>query len=518
MASEITQAVVYLSGAQITRTRTFKLKSGTNKVAFGDLPLDMNGRSITASSDGKCFVQSVSHSTVYAKTENKRISELYAKLEKLKGELSIERSMFGVLTEEENLIRKNAQTPDGKTFRSEDMKDAVLFFRERMASLCGEKFESQKKIEKLSYEISKIESQIGADDRGRRRSQVEIEVHCDGDTESELTISYFIHNARWIPYYDIRVKDIGSPLSLASKAIVYQNTGEDWNNIDIILSTGNPSLSGNLPDLRPWYIDFYVPYAPEPSPEWNTAYQAAPSMRLRKSAEMPVCADLCVEECASDALTVKPAAPLAVQTESVASVEYTLPVPYTVLSSETGKTVDILTHELKASYQYRCVRKLEKDVFLVAEVKDWTHLNLLAGNANVFFEDKYVGEIHVDPRKAEEGLRISLGRDKNIIVTRVRGKDYTSTSTMGSSAKASREWTINARNLRKQDIDITIEDQIPVSANKDITVDAVNVSGAELDKETGKLTWKFTLSPADSKVLSVKYMVTYPKNRTVILE
>ena len=227
MASEITQAVVYLSGAQITRSQTFKLKSGANKISFGDLPLDMNGQSITASSDGKCVVLSVSHNTVFAKTENKRISELYAKLEKLKDELKLEKSMFSVLAEEENLIRKNAQMPDGRTFRSEDMKEAVLFFRERMASLCSEKFELQKKIEKLSYEISKIESQIGADDLGRRRSQVEIEVFCDNDIESELTISYFIYNARWIPYYDIRVKDIDGPLSLASKATVYQNTGED---------------------------------------------------------------------------------------------------------------------------------------------------------------------------------------------------------------------------------------------------------------------------------------------------
>jgi uncharacterized protein (TIGR02231 family) len=226
------------------------------------------------------------------------------------------------------------------------------------------------------------------------------------------------------------------------------------------------------------------------------------------------------EECAEDAC-IEPsvAADFAAKpTESAASVEYTLPVPYTVLSSENGKSVDILTHELKAEYLYKCVRKLEKDVFLVADVKDWAHLNILAGKANVFFEDKYVGEITIDPRRAEEGLRISLGRDKNIIVTRVRGKDYTAAAMIGSSTKASREWTITAKNLRKQRIDIIIEDQIPVSANKGITVDAVTVSGAEHDKETGKLTWKFALDPAGSKTFPVKYAVTYPKNKTVILE
>jgi len=206
------------------------------------------------------------------------------------------------------------------------------------------------------------------------------------------------------------------------------------------------------------------------------------------------------------------------QTESGTSVEFALPVPYTVLSSNNGKSVDILTHELKAGYKYKSIRKLEKDVFLIAEVEDWEHLNLLAGNANVFFEDKYVGETLIDPRRASEGLTISLGRDKNIIVTRTRGKDFTAGSGIGSSVKVSREWVLTVKNLRKQKIDIILEDQIPVSANKSITVDAVTVSGAEYDKDKGKLVWKLALAPAESRSLNVKYVVTYPKNKTVILE
>ncbi|MCL2143443.1 MAG: DUF4139 domain-containing protein [Methanomassiliicoccaceae archaeon] len=509
MADDITQAIVYLSGAQITRARKFRLKEGINKITFKDLPEDMNGQSITASSDGRCVVLSVSHTVVNAGAGNKRISGLYAKREELSDMLKMERNMFNVLTEEENLIRKNAQTPDGRVFRSEDMKNAVLFFRERMASLCNEKFASQKKIEKLTYELSEIESQIGMDDRNKRRSQVDIEVHSDSDSESELTISYFIRNAGWIPYYDVRVKDIVSPLSLSSKASVYQNTGEDWNNISMVLSTGNPSLSGNLPDLRPWYLDFYEPYVS--NARMKQSFQAAPLAKVSADSLKECVAEDCKAPIEADRFAASTA-------ESVASVEYTLPVPYTILSSENGKAVDILTHELKAEYQYICVRKLEKDVFLVADVKDWAHLNLLAGSANIFFEDKYVGEITIDPRRAEEGLRISLGRDKNVIVTRVRGKDHTAEPMLGQSTKASREWTLTAKNLRKQKIDIIVEDQIPVSVNKAITVDAAAVSGAEHDRDTGKLTWKFSLDPAASKTMQVKYTVTYPKNKTVILE
>jgi uncharacterized protein (TIGR02231 family) len=501
---------VYLSGAQITRTETFKLKEGTNKILFKDLPLNINGQSISASSDGKCAVLSVSYSNIYAKTENKRISDLHARLEKLTDELEITQRKFNVLTEEEELIRVNTRASDKKIFRSEDMKDAVAFFRERMAALCSEKFALQKEIKELNRKISDIRSEIGADEMERRRSQVEIEVHCKSDTDSELTISYFIHSARWAPYYDIRVKDVEGPVSIASKATVYQNTGEDWNNVNIILSTGNPSLSGSAPDLDPWYIDFYEPIAP-------AVRRKEMSFQTFNAAAAEKLAEPCLDECREDSMMVMDEY-IAKPTESVTSVEYALAVPYTVLSSNNGKSVDILTHEVKAEYIYKSVRKLEKDVFLIADVKDWEHLNLLAGNANIFFEDKYVGETYIDPRKAGESLHISLGRDKNIIVTRIRGKDFTAKAGIGSSVKASREWVLTVKNLRKQKIDIVVEDQIPVSVNKSITVDAVTVSGAEYDKEKGKLEWKLALAPAESRSFNVKYTVTYPKNKTVILE
>ena len=507
MADNITQAVVYLNGAQITRAQSFELKKGTNKVSFKDLPLDMNGQSITASSDGKCIVVSVVHSTVYAKAGDKRTSDLYVKLKKLKDELKMERNMLGVLTEEENLIRKNTQTQDGKIFRSEDMKNAVLFFRERMTALCAEKLEAQKRIDKLSEDVANIEAQIGMDDRDRMRSNVEVEVHCKNDVTSELTITYFIQNAGWVPYYDIRAKDVTSPLSIASKATVYQNTGEDWNSVNIILSTGNPSLGGDLPELMPWYVDFYEPQMERMRRNQYNQFQSF-------SKKEAVLDEECLAECAAPAMQE----PQVVQKESMTSIEYTLPVPYTVQSSGSGKAVDIMTHELKAEYVYKSIRKLEKDVFLIADLKEWEHLNLLAGNANIFFEDKYVGVITIDPRKAEEGMKISLGRDKNVIVTRIRGKDFMAASVIGSSTKASREWTLTAKNLKKQKVDIVIEDQIPVSVNKSITVDAVTTSGAEYDKETGKLKWKFSLDPASSKTIPVKYSVTYPKNKTVILE
>jgi uncharacterized protein (TIGR02231 family) len=505
MTDGITQAVVYLSGAQVTRTRKFKLEGGVTKAIFGDLPYGINGRSVTASSDGKCVILSVAHSNVYEGTDSERISEMYAKLEELKDKLGLENGMLNVLKEEEVLIRENSKMNDRKVLRPGDMKDTAEFFRERMVAICKEKLEYQKRISRLSHEIAGIESEIGYGRRGNMRSKAELEVHCNNGTESEITVSYFVSNAGWTPCYDIRAKDAESPLSLAQKATVYQNTGEDWNNVSVILSTGNPSLGGDIPDLEPWYIDTYEPYVPMASP----VFRSAPSKRS-KAMECGE-EEVLMEAICSDYEV--PAAPA----ENMTGAEYTLSAPYTILSSADGRSVDIAVHELSAKYVYKSVRKMEKDVFLAAEIGGWEHLNLLAGKANIFFEDKYVGEISLDPGKVTDTLRISLGRDKNIVVTRERGKDHTA-SAMGSVTRSTREWTLTAKNLRKQKIDLIIEDQVPVSVNKAVTVDILEISDAEHDKDKGKLTWSFSLEPAGSRTMQMRYRVTFPKNKSVMLE
>ena len=506
MSGKITEAIVFLNGAQISRTERFELKKGMNKLVFRDLPSDMNDKSVTASSDGKCKVLSVTCGTAYAKAADERISDLYKKLEELTDELNGAQRLHGVLSEEEDLIRKNTQTPAGKIYRSDDMKEAVAFFRERMASLCAEKMASEKKMERLSEKISDIRTQIGISDNERRRSHAEIEVHSDDGTGSELTISYYTKRAGWTPYYDIRVKDVDSPVSISSKATVRQSTGEDWNDVSLVLSTGDPAVGGNAPELMPWYIDFYEPNVTR-SRKNKAEFQ-----------EFNVDVPMAMEAVSMKGFISDPEDERVGPSENVTSVEYTMRTPYSIPSSDDGRSVDIASYELEAEYVYKSVRKLEKDVFLLASVKQWEHLNLIAGEANIFFDNKFVGTTFIEPRKAEEGLKISLGRDKNIIVTRTRGKDQTAAGMMSQSVKVSREWTLTVKNLRKQKINIVLEDQIPVSVNKSIVVDPVTISGAAHDKDKGKLEWELTLEPAETRSFQVRYTVSYPKDRTVLLE
>ena len=69
----------------------------------------------------------------------------------------------------------------------------------------------------------------------------------------------WLHNAGWYPSYDIRVDDITKPVNMFYKANVFQNTGVTWKDVKLSFSNATPWVSGDVPVLYPWFVDYYVP-------------------------------------------------------------------------------------------------------------------------------------------------------------------------------------------------------------------------------------------------------------------
>jgi len=518
LESRITDVTVYLSGAQVTRKCAVPAEKGVQRYVFEKLPSGLLPESIQVSAGEGVIVRSVEHAVNYlqAADYSEEIKKLQKKLDDLTDDRLAETNKIDLGLLEENLFTENKKLAGMETgLKSDELKATVLFYNERMAAIRKTRIASNKKIKELDREISFIKNQLGGYSNTRREpvSEITVTVVAEGDVKGkEITLSYFVYDANWRPSYDIRAKDVSSNVALHYKAKVFQRSGENWEEVKLTLSTSNPRLGGACPQLNPWYIDFYQP----PKPSQYQSFNVSPSVRRKEAAADEVV--MCEQPCAFEPEEMKAAAPAVVVTESVTSVEYNITAPYTIISGDGGQDVEITVHSLPAKYRYYSVRKLEREVFLLAAVSEWEHLNLIAGEASIFFENRYVGKTVIDPRRAEEKIDLSLGVDKSVVVTRVRGKDFTEKSSMGNNVKLTRQWELTARNLKAVPIEIELMDQIPVSVNKQITVDAADISGAELAKETGLLTWKLTLKPTESKSMNVKYVVTHPKNMIVYLE
>jgi hypothetical protein len=206
------------------------------------------------------------------------------------------------------------------------------------------------------------------------------------------------------------------------------------------------------------------------------------------------------------------------QTENQTTVDFEIKTPYTIKSDNKNYTVDLDVYDLPAFYQYYAVPKIEKDAFLIAYMTDWEKYNLLEGEANVFFEETYVGKTILDVRSAGDTLEISLGRDKKVSIDREKSADFTSKQFVGSKKEETRAWKTTIRNTKNQAIKMIILDQVPVSTLEEIEIAIQTISGAKHDSATGELKWEFELKPAEKKELDLKYSIKYPKNRSLIIE
>ncbi|WP_052670828.1 mucoidy inhibitor MuiA family protein [Draconibacterium sediminis] len=206
------------------------------------------------------------------------------------------------------------------------------------------------------------------------------------------------------------------------------------------------------------------------------------------------------------------------KTENQTSINFEISTPYTVNSDNKNYSVDMVVYQVPAFFQYYTVPKIEKEAYLIANITDWEKYNLLEGEANIFFEETFVGKSLLDVRFASDTLQLSLGKDKNVIVNREKEKDFETRQFIGSKKEESKSWKTTIKNNKSQEINMVVLDQAPVSKLEEIEVNIQDVSGGKLNKESGEVKWEFTLKPMEKKEFDLKYSVKYPKSRNLIIE
>ncbi len=204
--------------------------------------------------------------------------------------------------------------------------------------------------------------------------------------------------------------------------------------------------------------------------------------------------------------------------QNTTSFTFEVKEPYSIASTGEKLSVDLRQHDISTSYKYYSIPKLDQTAFLFAQITDWSSYNLLEGEANLFFEGTFVGNTILNPAAFNDTLDISLGRDKSIVIERKSIDQFTKNRFIGSNKIETRSFDIQVRNNKQQVVDLTIYDQIPISAINDISVSAEELSGGKLEEITGKVTWELALKNGQQTTKTISYEVKYPRKEKVILE
>lgn len=493
---------VFLRGAELSYTTKIKVDKGMNDVVFTGLASNIERNSINFSAKGDAIIMSVVQRFDYLRPMEKtpQIKALEDSLEVLNKSLTFNQNETDVLKSEVDLILANKNIGNEKIGVSiSELQKMAEFYRKRFAEIKNKMFDLSQSAKKIQKNIERIQRQLNELNYqlNKPTNEIVVTISAKQETSIEAALSYLISDAGWEPVYDVRVDKINSPAILNYKANVWQSSGLDWKDVGIILSTRNPVVNNNKPELYSWFIDFERPIL----------YR-----EMKAGVQKTVMNEAEISDAAAASQTM---ANYFDVNEKQLSVEFTPQIKYSIPSDSKPHLVALQELSIPAKYEYYAAPKLDNNAFLVARLTDWANYNLLAGQTNIYFENSYIGQSSIHPATIKDTLVISLGRDQNISISREVLKDFSEDKFLSSNVERTFAFDIKAKNNKKVSVKILVEDLIPISKNEDITVKLIESSGAVYNSESGKLKWILDVEGGKSVVKKLIYSIKYPKDKVI---
>lgn len=516
ITSKVTSAKVFLSGAQVSRSASSTIPAGASTLVFTGIAQGIDPQSIQVTGKGGYSILSVNHRVNYLSEspKKKEIEELQVKIKKLEKDWAFEKAMQDVWVNEEQLLNKNSSIGGQQNGLTAAQLTAVNdYVRERMKVTKSNWLAQQEKLSTLGEEAEKLRQQLAQfqSQAPRPTSEIVVEIDSPVEVNASFSLSYFIGNAGWTPAYDIRAKAVGQPIELLMKAQVVNATGEDWNKVELSLSSGNPTLGGVMPTLHPWTLH---------RPQVLNELEISSRRRLKPAFAPAPAAD--EKSTADNAFLFEGLAANTIVNNTVnnrtTTVEFSIDAPFSVPNDGIPHMVGVNSHSINATYKHYATPKLDKDAFLYARTTGWEDLNLLSGEANVFFEGTFVGQSYLQLDVPKDTMDISLGRDKGVVVERVRRKSTNDKATIGGNRTVQIGWDLTVRNTKGTSVDLEIRDQHPLSPQSEVEVKLTEKGGAAVNENTGILTWNMTVAPKETRKIGFAYAVKHPKDIPVMLE
>ncbi|OIQ95169.1 TonB-dependent receptor SusC precursor [mine drainage metagenome] len=567
--ANITNITVYRLGAEIQQSFKATVKKETQYIEISNVSNSLEKNSLQIKSDNNITILGFEFSNTFLNPEIKSaeyqkledsINKIVKEVNKLNSNSSTLKDLLSVLNSNKDI--KGNQTGLNVT----ELIKLMDFYKSKSTELKNGIADIDEKIIQLNEIKSKLNNQL--DEERKKNTQkggkLVIQISCAIAGTYEFKINYLTPNASWQPFYDIKTQNINSPFDLIYKAKISQTTGIDWNQVKLKLSTALPNQFGNAPILQTWFLQYVEPLARLYKAAPVMAYDAAKmstmelkeGIRIRGSNNLNesskpiyvVNGNVVSEEDFKDItpqsiksinvlkgenatskygsrasagaieITLKDELSdyVTVQDNTLTTV-YDIDIPFDIATNGKDQVATLQTQKVDAKYVFYSIPKLNDNVYLVAQVPNWNKLNLLDGEANLFFENTYVGKTDISSTSVEDTFNLTVATDKRILVKREKLKDFSSTQFLSNYKKEIFTYEITVKNNKNQAASMTIKDQYPISSNKEIEVELLENSNASINAENGELKWDVTLQPNEQKKIRFQYSVKYPKDKKLNL-
>lgn len=529
--SRITAVTVYADRAAVTRTASVELPAGASTVVLTGLPESLFPDSLRAEGEtqGDVVLGAIENKIVSsAELAAPRERELNDKLQGLNDQrallaadqqaLQSKQQFLTTLTQQGSLrARENIAAIDLKPEQWSGAAETVgKNLADTLRALAGKAVE----LRQIDEQVAAVQTELSHLQTGARNAyQVKVPLESHGVTRLTLRITYQVPNAFWAPIYDARLDTSNGKLALTQFGNVRQQTGEDWSDVKLTLSTAQPARNATLPPLYPMWVSLY-----DPRVEGRMARRAEMEMDSARS-NMVGMADAPAAVMAMEAPAPAPVMKQATfQTATLNAggyvSEYVIPGTADILADGTGKKVMIGNLEVSSKLVAKIKPLVDQQAYLVALTKLGGETPLLPGRANLFRDGAFIGTSDLAMLRPGEETDIGFGIDDQMVVKYNVIKDEAGEDGVISRDSTRTRITVTeVQNLHKTPVTVAVLQTIPSSQNENIKVQVLPETRTGYDKDvdhiTGQLRWNFTLQPQQKDEVRLGWSLSWPKGQSL---
>jgi len=532
LEAPITEVTVFQGRALITREGKIDVEPGEHDITLKNLPLSISADSLRVSGEGLegNLITGAEIHKVFEKdtvdVDRKELEEKYKAAQERQALIQeeveeLEVQMAQLETAARNFLEAFPKALAYHKSNIDDHKNFMDYVAGHRKELAVALRVKRKDLDKAAKETGAVLGflNLSSSKSGRDRNNVDIGIVAKKAGSMKFMVNYVVDGASWEPVYDCRVLTDDKKVNLSYYGIVRQTTGEDWDDVSLILSTAPHTESKELPDLNPWYLSTYMP---EKSRRKSGAMFAR-GIAKKEACQAPglggappeAAMDMLMEGEADEAYeTVISTADVQ---ESGEAIVFKVRRRDNIPSDGQPKKLAVSILELDCRTEYLAVPKLTPEAYLKAKVKNTTDFLFLAGKVNLFQEDDFIGSTYINSIAPGEKFNLSLGVARRIKVKRELVKRETEgAGLLKGSRRLTYGYKIKVENHKKVKSKFVIMDQLPVPQHENIKVERTVLDPKPRKIDDLKLiTWKFYLEPEAKKTIKLEFEVEHPTKITV---
>ena len=462
VASKAEKVTIYHLGALVSRTSSIQLKKGINQLSFSNL----SEKIILNSLKFKNKEITILNKTLIKKLTNEEYQQLLDKSIILQNQLALLESKYN----ETSFVNE-----------VQDLEKMMLYYSKKIVTI-------KKDLRKVEEDIANAKSLDNIQLKNENAAILKVTLSIDKPLNHPLSMQYVVGGVGWSPSYEITVNNSNEEdIEIKYMAKIMSQTGENWNNVEV-------SLSSSFPLESPASI---------PKPEEAWVLEGSSTRRI------------------TDALKNKNDDQQMQQIERLEGVEYeqinipsflkkrTLNKSYSIKSNGTVFSFPIMTNKIPAKYYYYGYPSIDPQVYLVAEIIDWETYGYVDGIANMTYNNNDIGRSKVNFSEAQDTLVLAIGKDNSVFMLRqeISNKKYFKETIVSKKKKMTMAYEFILKNNNDFPIDFSLTEQVPISQSKSAEVIIEKNTNGKMNLETGEVIWQFNMTPGEAIEKQLIYQI-----------